>query len=153
MKLKFITSGLLLSLLFLTGCDDTEVVYEIPQENKQRASEWIEKMEAEGNSLSYCVHHATELFGVAIYTIKDGKVMLGTDRRDSVGQTVTGNELMESSTTPRTVLTTRPIESSTTQEYENEILKLKTEITLLKAKVQHLEIRARNEDAYEWMKR
>lgn len=145
MKTKFIICGLLLSLLFFVSgcCDGTQVVYEIPQENKQKAEEFVKHMcEEERVYLSTAISESLELYGVVVYTVKHGEIVEGSDRRVSIDTSVK-ESIVNVSPQSNTV-------SIDNRDYENEIRNLETELTLLKAKIQALESRDNNNDSYNW---
>jgi hypothetical protein len=149
--MKIITIVFILSLLFLVGCGSgvgIETIYEVPESKQSLAADYALKLCAEGASTGYANDRAKEMFGVAVYTLRNGEIIPGSDRRDR--QPNISDETTETIGRSRQPTSdVQPVQSVANID----ISSLKAEILLLKTRIESLENSQKEKQNSDWMKK
>lgn len=122
--MKTIHILILFSILFLVGCcgNVETIIYEIPQENKQAASDFMIKSAEDNGNVNWYLDEAKEIYGYPVRIIKkDGSIQVIPRPNESIDVTKTETAS----------------EKESVDEYE--LIKLKNEISSLKNRIEQLE--------------
>ena len=123
-----------LTALFLIGCDD-QIVYEIPEANKQKASAMFDKMVDDGYTTTTATNSVNKLYGRPIAVIK---YVSGTENKIENINT-TQDEILVDVDNSTAELTSQPVENQVVIQPSSSDGAVDAKITVLEAQVDRLE--------------